>query len=232
MSPPNTPNIIQIPRRDVHYPARLNHLNDPPETLYCAGNAALLQLPMIAIVGSRSASLGGLQNAGYFARGLAKAGLLVISGLARGVDGAAHCAALDVASGSATLAVCGTGLDLVYPPEHLSLANKIRQQGLLISEFPLGIGPKASHFPRRNRLIAALSLGVVVIEAANKSGSLITAKLAVELGREVFAVPGQINNPLSAGCHQLIQQGAKLVCRPQEVLEELLITPKTALRGL
>jgi DNA processing protein len=187
---------------------------------------------MIAIVGSRHASLEGLDNAMFFARGLSKAGLLVISGLARGIDGAAHWAALDAAADSTTLAVCGTGLDLVYPPEHLALAHKIKQRGLLISELPLGAGPKAGHFPRRNRLIAALALGVVVIQAANKSGSLITARLAAELGREVFAVPGLLNNPLSNGCHHLIQQGAKLVCRPEDVLEELLIPPKTGSKGV
>lgn len=183
-------------------------------------------MPMIAIVGSRAATPGGLQNAVYFAQGLARAGVLVISGLARGIDGAAHRAALGCAPSSSTLAVCGTGVDMVYPPDHLGLANQIRQRGLLVSELPLGIGPKAFHFPKRNRLIAALALGVVVIEAANRSGSLITARLALEMGREVFAVPSHINNPLASGCHHLIQQGAKLVCSPQEVLEDLCIPQK------
>ena len=178
---------------------------------------------MIAIVGSRIATREGLKNAIYFAQALSRAGFLIISGLARGVDGAAHQGALRLGSGYSTLAVCGTGLDIVYPPEHAGLAGLISQRGLLISELAPGIGPKASHFPRRNRLIAALSLGVLVIEAAERSGSLITARLAVELGREVFAVPGSIQNPLTKGCHQLIQQGAKLAQTPNDILEELRI---------
>ena len=177
---------------------------------------------MIAIVGSRAASSNGLRNAAYFAQYLSKAGFLVISGLARGIDGAAHQAVLKLGQGHLTAAVCGTGLDIAYPKEHLGLARAISQQGVLITELPLGAGPKPFHFPRRNRLIAALALGVVVIEAAEKSGSLITARLAADLGREVFALPGAINNPLSGGCHKLIQQGAKLVSSPKEVLEELI----------
>ncbi len=226
MNPLKTSCIVQISRHESNYPARLNDLFDPPAVLYIDGDIELLKLPMIAIVGSRAASPGGLQNAAFFAQGLARAGALVISGLARGIDGAAHRGALDIALNSPTLAVCGTGLDLVYPPEHQVLANQIRQRGLLVSEFALGVGPKAFHFPKRNRLIAALALGVVVIEAANRSGSLITARLALEMGREVFAVPSQINNPLAKGCHYLIQQGAKLVCTPEEVLEELYILKK------
>lgn len=173
-------------------------------------------------MGSRAASSSGLRNAAWFAQGLSKAGVLVISGLARGIDGAAHQAVLELGEDYFTAAVCGTGLDITYPREHLGLARAIIQQGALISELPLGIGPKPFHFPRRNRLIAALALGVVVIEAAERSGSLITARLAADLGREVFALPGAINNPLSGGCHKLIQQGAKLVSSPKEVLEELV----------
>ena len=213
--------ILQIKREDSQYPARLNDLYDPPSKLFIQGNARLLKMPMIAIVGSRAASSGGLQNAAVFAQALSRAGLLVISGLARGIDGAAHQATIGLGKGHLTLAVCGTGLDITYPREHMGLAKAISKQGLLISELPLGVGPKRFHFPKRNRLIAALAIGVVVIEAAEKSGSLITARLAAELGREVFALPGAINNPLSGGCHKLIQQGAKLACSPKDVLEEL-----------
>jgi DNA processing protein len=177
---------------------------------------------MIAVVGSRKASSEGLRNARVFAQDLSKAGVLIVSGLARGIDGAAHKAAIDLGRSHFTLAVCGTGLDQTYPREHLGLANEISQQGLLISELSIGAGPKAFHFPRRNRLIAALALGVVVIEATEKSGSLITARIAAELGREIFALPGSIRSPFSSGCHQLIQQGAKLVTSPKEVLEELI----------
>jgi DNA processing protein len=193
--------------------------------LYIYGDITLLNLPMIAIVGSRKASAQGLENAAAFAKSLSAAGLVVVSGLARGVDGAAHQATLDALGN--TLAVCGTGLDIVYPAEHMGLAAAISQNGLLLSELPLGAQPKAFHFPRRNRLIAALALGVVVIEAAEKSGSLITARLAAELGREVFALPGPIKDPLHAGCNRLIQAGAKLVCHPNEVLEELPSCRKT-----
>ena len=213
--------ILQIQRNDSRYPARLNDLYDPPKHIFIHGDAHLLNMPMIAIVGSRAASSSGLRHAAFFAQALSKAGALVISGLARGIDGAAHQAVLKLGQGHLTAAVCGTGLDITYPREHASLARAISQQGILISELPLGTGPKPFHFPRRNRLIAALALGVVVIEAAEKSGSLITARLAADMGREVFALPGAINSPLSGGCHKLIQQGAKLVCSPADVLEEL-----------
>ena len=213
--------ILQIQRNDSRYPARLNDLYDPPKHIFIHGDAHLLNMPMIAIVGSRAASSSGLRHAAFFAQALSKAGALVISGLARGIDGATHQAVLRLGQGHLTAAVCGTGLDITYPREHASLARAISQQGILISELPLGTGPKPFHFPRRNRLIAALALGVVVIEAAEKSGSLITARLAADMGREVFALPGAINSPLSGGCHKLIQQGAKLVCSPEDVLEEL-----------
>jgi len=178
---------------------------------------------MVAIVGSRKASPEGLKVARLFARALSRAGLLVISGLAKGIDGAAHTGALSLGADHQTAAVCGTGLDVTYPKEHTALAYAIGNHGILISEYPTGTGPKPSHFPQRNRIIAALSLGVVVIEAAERSGSLITARLAAELGREVFALPGPIYNPLFGGCHQLIQQGAKLARNPGDVLEELII---------
>ncbi|WP_062306908.1 DNA-processing protein DprA [Polynucleobacter sinensis] len=217
----NPSGILSISQNDPDYPPRLWDLFDPPKLLYIYGESRLLRLPMIAIVGSRIPSQEGIKNAFQFSQALSKAGFLVISGMARGIDGAAHCGALRLGKAHSTLAVCGTGLDIVYPPEHASLAQDIGQQGLLVSELAPGIGPRAHHFPRRNRLIAALCLGVVVIEAAEKSGSLITARLANELGREIFALPGSINQPLSRGCHQLIQQGAKLVQNPNDVLDEL-----------
>ena len=223
-STPSNP-IISIRPQDKSYPPRLLDLYDPPKTLYIYGDINLLTLPMIAIVGSRRASAQGLENAATFAKSLAAAGLVVASGLARGIDGIAHKATLGTMG--LTLAVCGTGLDIVYPKEHTGLANAISQHGLLLSELPLGTGPQAFHFPRRNRLIAALALGVVVIEAAEKSGSLITARLAAELGREVFALPGPIKDPLYSGCNRLIQEGAKLVCHPNDILEELPILDKT-----
>jgi DNA processing protein len=217
-----TQSIKSLNHQDKNYPFRLNDLYDPPRTLYIYGDTSLLKRPMIAIVGARDASKRGLNAAAEFAKALSKAGLVVISGLARGIDGASHRASLDTGDG-ATLAVCGTGLDIVYPREHALLAGLIGQKGLLVSEFSPGTGPKPFHFPMRNRIIAALALGVVVIEAADRSGSLITARIAAELGREVFALPGPIDNALYGGCNRLIQEGAKLVRSPNEVLEDLLI---------
>jgi DNA processing protein len=225
------PNIIQIHRNDPDYPVRLLDLSDPPNSLYIYGDIRLLNLPMIAIVGSRAASPEGVRNAYYFAQALSEQGYLVISGLARGVDGAAHRGARRSNGGYLTIAVCGSGLDIVYPQEHLGLAQAIAQGGLLVSELAPGLGPKAWHFPRRNRIIAALSLGILVIEAAERSGSLITARLGCELGREIFAIPGSIHSPLSKGCHQLLQQGAKLVQSPQDILEELPKWSKTPFKG-
>jgi DNA processing protein len=223
MATHSTPNsVLQIELGDKRYPPRLKDLYDPPQRLYIHGDLDLLKRPMIALVGSRMASPEGLNNAVHFAQALSRAGLLVVSGLARGVDGAAHQATLSLGPKHFTVAVCGTGVDVIYPREHLGLAKTIVQQGLLLSELPLGAPPRAFHFPKRNRIIAALSLGVIVIEAAERSGSLITARLAAELGREVFAVPGSIWHPYSQGCNQLIQQGAKLVRTPGDVLEELL----------
>jgi DNA processing protein len=224
-----TPKIIQeIKRGSNHYPSRLHQLADPPKCLYIYGDIRLFNTPMIAIVGSRKASMEGLKLSNLFAKALSQAGLLVISGLARGIDGAAHTGALSLGPNYQTAAVCGTGLDITYPREHAALAKAIGNQGILISEYPNGAGPQAWHFPRRNRIIAALSLGVLVIEAAEKSGSLITARIAAELGREVFALPGPVYNPLFGGCHQLIQQGAKLVRNPDDILEELIF-PKNPL---
>jgi DNA processing protein len=231
MPTPKISNIALIDRNDHSYPARLLDLYDPPNSLYIYGDIALLGLPMLAIVGSRAATPEGVKNARYFAQALSEAGYLVISGLARGIDGAAHWGALGPKQNHPTLAVCGTGLDIVYPREHLGLAKTILNCGLLISELAPGMGPKAWHFPRRNRIIAALSLGILVIEAAERSGSLITARLGCELGREIFAIPGSIHNPLSRGCHQLIQQGAKLIQSPQDILEELPKWSKTPFKA-
>jgi len=200
--PQTTNSIIAIHRQDKNYPIRLNDLYDPPKVLYIYGDIALLHQPMIAIVGSRTASIRGVENASVFAKALSKAGLVVLSGMARGIDGAAHQATLGLDHGL-TLAVCGTGIDVVYPREHANLANDIAKRGLLLSEFPPGTGPKPFHFPRRNRLIAALALGVVVIEAADKSGSLVAA----ELGKDVFVLPKPAQDPLYRGCHRLIQEG-------------------------
>ena len=222
MQKSQTPAPISIIERGSHYyPTRLNDLFDPPKLLYIKGDVRLLEIPMLAIVGSRDASAEGLYNARLFAKALSKAGILILSGMARGVDGEAHKACISLGPSHFTAAVFGTGVDVIYPREFSGLAEAISLQGLLLSEFPPGSGPKACHFPRRNRIIAALALGVLVIEAAEQSGSLITARLAADLGREVFAVPGSIRNPLTRGCHLLIQQGAKLVRSPGEVLEEL-----------
>ena len=215
--------VTRIDRGSPHYPPRLQDLYDPPASLYIYGDIGLLKMPMIAIVGSRSASPEGLKNARLFAQALSKKGLMVVSGLAKGIDSAAHQATLGLGANHHTMAILGTGIDVVYPRQNIALSRAISQQGLLLSELPPGVGPKAFHFPRRNRIIAALALGVVVIEASEKSGSLITARMAADLGREVFAVPGPIHNANSAGCHLLIQQGAKLAFRPNDVLEELYI---------
>ena len=224
---PVTTNTIRIDRKSADYPRRLHDLYDPPDSLYIYGNAGLLKKPMIAIVGSRNASPEGLKNARYLAQGLARAGALIVSGMAMGIDSAAHHAVIELGSGHFTAAILGTGLDIIYPRQNINLSRAIGQQGLLISELPMGTGPKAWHFPRRNRIIAALSHGVVVVEAAKRSGSLITARLAAELGREVFALPGPISNPNSIGCHLLIQQGAKLAFRTSDILEELDFCRKT-----
>ncbi len=216
------------------YPSAFLDTDDPPLMLYLLGADKLTESELavqlsncIAVVGSRNPTPQGASNARQFSRALAQAGLTVVSGLALGIDGAAHEGALDtveVASDRVvTVAVVGTGLDRVYPKRHLELAHRIAQHGLLLSEFPLGTGPLTANFPRRNRLIAGLARGTLVVEAALKSGSLITARLSVEQGKEVFAIPGSIHSPQSRGCHALIKQGAKLVESVQDVLEELNI---------
>lgn len=201
------------------FPALLRDAANPPAALFVAGDPACLWSAQIAIVGSRSASAGGLANARAFAKTFAQAGNTVTSGLAEGVDGAAHEGALE--GGGKTIAILGTGPDLIYPRQHRELAERIIAQGALVSEFPPGTPGKPENFPRRNRLIAGLSLGTLVVEAGLNSGSLITARLAAEAGREVFALPGSIHSPLARGCHKLIRDGAKLVETAEEVIDEL-----------
>jgi len=204
---------------DPAYPALLLEIPDPPTLLYLRGNAALLQKRALAVVGSRNATPQGLQTAENFSKALAGQGLCIVSGLALGIDAAAHRGAL--AADGATIAIIGTGADRIYPARNRELALAISERGLIISEFPLGTPAIASNFPRRNRIISGLSCGVLVVEAAPESGSLITARLAGEQGREVFAIPGSIHSPVARGCHKLIKQGAKLVETAQDVLEEL-----------
>jgi DNA processing protein len=208
---------------DARYPAALLQIADPPLLLYAVGVLPRPWPDAIAIVGSRNATAQGLGNARQFGMAFARAGLTVVSGLALGIDGAAHEGALEGAAPGmvATVAVVGTGLDRVYPKQHHDLAHRIAQRGLIVSEFPVGTPPLAQNFPRRNRLIAALSHGTVVVEAALQSGSLITAREAAEQGKEVFAIPGSIHAPQSRGSHALLKQGAKLVETAQDVLEEL-----------
>ena len=212
--------------QDEAYPPLLREITGAPIALFCQGDPDLLSLPQLAIVGARSATPQGLENARAFATELARRGLVITSGLALGIDGAAHKGALE--GDGLTIAVCATGLDRVYPASHKKLAHQIADKGLLISEFPPGTPGRAEHFPRRNRLISGLSLGVLVVEAAHESGSLITARLASEQGREVFAIPGSIHNPMARGCHRLIRQGAKLVETVDDILEE--IAPHIAAR--
>jgi DNA processing protein len=204
---------------DADFPPLLEQIAQPPAALFVAGDAGLLLHPQVAIVGARGATAGGLAQARRFAGALVQAGFTVTSGMADGVDGAAHTAALD--ADGPTIAVVGTGPDRVYPRKHQALAQAIVSRGALVSEFPPGTAPRADHFPRRNRLIAGLSLGTLVIEAGLKSGSLITARLAGEQGREVFALPGSVHNPLARGCHRLIREGVRLVEEPAELVEAL-----------
>lgn len=212
---------------DAAYPASLLEMADPPLLLYLVGAAplALTQLARsVAIVGSRNPTPQGASNARAFARAFGEAGIAVVSGLALGIDGAAHEGALDAAIDPlwpATVAVVGTGLDRVYPARHRALAHRIAERGLIVSEFPLGTPPLSQNFPKRNRIIAGLARGTLVVEAALQSGSLVTARLATEQGKEVFAIPGSIHSPQSRGCHALIRQGAKLVETVADVLEEL-----------
>jgi DNA processing protein len=204
---------------DPVYPQLLREITDPPPLLFVVGDPAVLSTPQLAIVGSRNPTTGGRETAQDFARHLAATGLTITSGLALGIDAASHRGALD--GGGLTIAVAGTGLDRVYPARHHDLAHQIAERGALVSEFVLGTPPLPDHFPRRNRIISGLSLGTLVVEAAQRSGSLITARMAAEQGREVFAIPGSIHNPLARGCHFLIRQGAKLVETANDIIEEL-----------
>jgi DNA processing protein len=206
---------------DPLYPALLLETADPPLLLYLQGRSELLRATGVAVVGSRKPTPQGQENARAFSRALSQAGVTVVSGLALGIDGEAHEGAL--AGSGSTIAVVGTGLDRVYPKRHLELAHRISTQGLIVSEFSIGTPPLPPHFPRRNRIIAGLAKGTLVVEAALQSGSLITARLAMEASRDVFAIPGSIHSPQSKGCHALLKQGAKLVESAHDVLEDLQV---------
>ncbi len=203
---------------DGKYPSQLKEIADPPPVLFVRGNPDLLSKPQIAIVGSRNPSHIGVETAQAFANSLCQFGFVITSGLALGIDAASHQGALD--AGGYTVAVAGTGLDRVYPARNVDLASRIVNTGAMVSEFPPGTLAKANHFPRRNRIISGLCQGLLVVEAAKASGSLITARLALEQNREVFAIPGSIHNPLARGCNALIREGAKLVETSQDILEE------------
>lgn len=211
--------IAIISWQQDHYPEALRHIHDAPLVLYTRGDTSLLGREQIGVIGSRNATPAGLDHARRFASELSKRGLLITSGLALGVDGAAHAGALD--AGHATIAVVGSGLDRIYPNQHRRLGERVIDSGLMVSEYPPGTPAKAAHFPQRNRIISGLSRGILVVEAGLKSGSLITARMALEQGREVFAIPGSIHSPVSRGCHDLIKQGARLVDQVDDILEEL-----------
>ncbi len=205
------------------YPKLLKEISDPPVVLYAKGQLNVLDSIQLAVVGSRNPTITGIENARNFSRALAGYGVTIVSGLALGVDAEAHMGCLE-AKGK-TIAVLGTGINCIYPRRHLKLANEITENGLILSEFPLNSPPIAGHFPRRNRIISGLSLCTLVIEAAIHSGSLITARMALEQNRDVLAIPGSIHNPLARGCHHLLQQGAKLVTSVADILDELQISP-------
>ena len=208
-----------IPLISERYPARLRSIINAPLVLYVSGDAEVLHTAQLAVVGSRNPTQSGLETARQFARHIAAMGITITSGLALGIDAASHMGALDV--DGLSIAVSATGLDRVYPAQHQQLANRILEEGALVSESPIGTPVRAAFFPRRNRIISGLSLGVLVVEATVRSGSLGTAQHAVEQGREVFAIPGSIHSPMARGCHRLIKQGAKLIELAEEVLEEL-----------
>jgi len=215
------PSIITINQRNPYYPRRLLDLADAPKEIYCLGHLEALNKVGFAIVGSRKASQQGLKQSFRFAKNLSMAGFSIISGLAEGIDAAAHQGALSSGSTHPTIAICGAGLDTCYPSQNKRLFDEIAQKGLLISEYPLGTGVKPFHFPKRNRLIAALSVGILIVEAKIKSGSLISAKQAANLGREVFAIPRSIEDKGAEGCHYLINDGAKLTQNISDILDEL-----------
>jgi DNA processing protein len=217
----STPGNRILTLADANYPASLLNTADPPLLLYVKGRIELLTRPSLAIVGSRNATTQGVTNAEKFSEALSQAGWTIVSGLALGIDTAAHHGALRYADlGGSTVAVIGTGADIVYPARNRTLAHQIAEAGCIVSEYPLGAPAISGNFPRRNRIISGLSRGVLVIEAAAESGSLITARMAAEQGRDVFAIPGSIHSPLAKGCHLLIKQGAKLVESAQDILEE------------
>jgi len=211
---------------DSQYPPLLKEITNPPPLLFINGNPESLLKPQLAIVGSRNPSITGLETAHEFSNSLSKLGFTITSGLALGIDGASHEGALSAQK--ETIAIMGTGLDRIYPARHHSLALKIANTGALVSEFPIGTPAKAHHFPQRNRIISGLCSGLLVIEATHRSGSLITAKMALDQNREVFAIPGSIRNPLAQGCNALIQEGAKLTTHCQDILEEFNIQPNFA----
>jgi DNA processing protein len=211
---------------DADYPSQLLETGDPPPILFCLGRRELLGRPALAVVGSRNATPQGCEDAEAFALALSSAGLTIVSGLAAGIDAAAHRGGL--AGAAKSIAVVGTGPDRVYPASNRALAHALAKDGLILSEFAPGTPARQHHFPRRNRLFSGLARGVLVVEAALGSGSLITARLAAEQGREVFAIPGSIHSPFSKGCHKLIRDGAKLVETAQDVLEELKLAPAGA----
>jgi DNA processing protein len=221
------PDHYLVTCHDPRYPPALAEIPDPPLLLYVSGRVDLLARPLVAVVGSRNASVQGRVDAESFAAALSGAGLCVVSGLALGIDTAAHEGALRGAG--LTIAVVGTGLDRVYPARNRALAHRIAAQGCIVSEYPLGMPPLAANFPRRNRIISGLAAGVLVIEAAAQSGSLITAQLAAEQGREVFALPGSIHSALTKGCHRLIREGAQLVETVDDVLMAMRISPLAGL---
>lgn len=215
------PSIITINQFNPYYPRRLLDLVDAPKQIYCLGQLETLNKTGLAIVGSRKASLQGIKQSYRFAKGLSLEGFCIISGLAEGIDAAAHRGALESGVTHPTIAICGSGLDICYPKHHQPLFHEISQKGLLLSEYPPGTGVKPFHFPKRNRLIAALSVGTLVVEATMKSGSLISARQATNLGREVFAIPRSIEEKGGEGCHYLIKDGAKLTQHVSDILDEL-----------
>lgn len=215
-----TMDVAVITQSDADYPSLLKNIPKAPPVLYVRGNRDVLHLPQLAMVGSRHATPSGLQNTQQFANYMSRSGFVITSGLALGIDAAAHMACIN--AGGKTIAVMGTGIDRIYPTRHAALADSILETGgALVSEFPIGTPAAASNFPLRNRIISGLSLGVLVVEAARKSGSLITATTALEQGREVFAIPGSIHNPLSRGCNMLIKNGATLVEDAEDIVDEL-----------
>ncbi|WP_291831499.1 DNA-processing protein DprA [Marinobacter sp.] len=211
--------IFMVGLGEAGYPDALRHIHNAPLLLYGRGDSSLLHRDQLAMVGSRNATRAGLDHARQFAAELGRRGLVITSGLALGIDGAAHAGALDASV--PTIAVVGCGLDQFYPAQHRKLAHRIIEHGLIVSEYPPGTQPRAAYFPQRNRIISGLSRGVLVVEASLRSGSLITARTALEQGREVFAIPGSVHSPVARGCHQLIKQGARLVETADDVLEEL-----------